>query len=240
MAFKENVLPVDVRPGSTSTPAFRTTVKQLRGGGEYRTQLWEHPLRTFEIAYGTRSVERIESELQTFLFDVSKGALNGFRARDWSDYTATDEQCGVGDGTTFWFRMYKRYASYQRRILKPDPSTVTIKVNGTTVSPDAWAIDADNGVVVFLSPPSTGNIVTWSGQFHVPVRFMDDTLPVGMSIHTKGVIDQISLRELRVKEVINTDEFDTLRDFLANFDKTDLNNMLDLLHTHVNTNWPAA
>ena len=82
--------------------------------------------------------------------------------------------------------------------------------------------------------------MTWSGQFHVPVRFMDDTLPVGMSIHTKGVVDQIGLRELRVKEVINTDEFDTLRDFLATFDKTDLNNMIDLLHTHVNTNWPAA
>lgn len=240
MAFKEDVLPVDVRPGSMSTPAFSTTVKQLRGGGEYRSRNWAHPLRNFEIAYGSRTKERIEAELQTFMFDVAVGSFNGFRARDWSDYTATNEQLGVGDGTTYWFRFYKRYANYQRRIMKPDPSTVTIYVNGGVVDPDTWAIDADNGVVVFLNAPATNDIISWTGEFHVPVRFMEDTLPVNMLLHTRGVIEQIGLRELRIKEVIDTDEYDTIRDYLATFDKTDLDNMLDLLHIHVNTKWPES
>lgn len=240
MAFSEDILPVDVRPGSSGGPGFSTTVKTLRGGGEHRNQQWAHPLRTFEVSYGSRTRERIESELQTFTLDVAKGAYSGFRARDWSDYTATNEQCGTGDGVAYWFRMYKRYGSYQRRIMKPDPDTVTIYVNGVEVDEDTWFIDAENGVVVFLTPPATNDVVAWSGEFHVPVRFEEDAMTIQMLIHTKGSVAGLGLKEIRVRESIDTSEYDNLRDYLTAFDKTDLLSMLDVLHTHVNTNWPAT
>lgn len=237
MAFSEDILPVDVRPGSSGGPGFSTTVKQLRGGGEHRNQLWSHPLRTFEVSYGSRTKERIEAELQTFMLDVAKGAFSGFRARDWSDYTATDEQCGTGDATTYWFRLYKRYGTYQRRIMKPDPSTVTIYLDGDVADPDTWFIDAENGTVVFLDAPGNSVIVSWTGEFHVPVRFESDMMTIQMLIHTKGAISALGLKELRLREDIDTAEYDTLRDYLTTFDKTDLMSMLDVLHVHVNTNW---
>lgn len=237
MAFLEDVLPVDIRPGATGGPGFSTTIKQLRGGGEYRNQLWRHPLRTFEVEYGSRTRQRIEEELQSFIFRTG-GAFSGFRARDWSDYTATDEQIGVGDGTTFWFRLYKQYGTYQRRILKPDPNTVTIRVNGTTQDAERWVVDADNGVVVFRDAPPALAVIEWSGEFHVPVRFDADNMTINMLMHTKGTVSGVGLREIRLNEVIDTDEFDTIREYLAAFDRTELIAMLDALGIHVNTNWP--
>jgi len=187
------------------------------------------------VAYGSRDTADIETDLQQFVFTTA-GAFSGFRARDWSDYTAIDEQIGEGDGSTYYFRLTKRYGTYERRIMKPDPTTVTITVNGNTADPDSWAIDADNGVVVFLVAPTSG-VITWSGQFHVPVRFEDDQLTTSMLMYSKGAINDIGLREIRVREVIDTDEYDTIRDYLGAFDKTDLIAMFDLLDYHVNTKW---
>lgn len=240
MSFSESILPVDVRPGSSGGPGFSTTIKTLRGGGEYRSQLWSHPLRMFEVAYGSRTKERIESELQTFMLDIAKGSAVGFRVRDWSDYTAETEYCGTGDGSTYWFRMYKQYGSYRRRIMKPHVGTITVYFDGETADPDAWFIDAVNGTVVFLDAPTNGTVVTWSGEFHVPARFEADMMTISMLTHARGALSELGLKEIRVRENISTDDYDTVREHLAVFDKTDLMEMLDLLYIHVNVNWPAT
>ena len=239
MSFLENVLPVDVRPGASGGPGFSTTVQQLRGGGEYRNRLWQHPLHTYELEYGVRSVERVEQDLKQFILETA-GAFSGFRARDWSDYSVTKEQISVGDGTTYWFRLYKDYGNYQRRILKPDPTTVTIYVNGSTVPASEWAIDSDNGTVIFADPPALNQVIAWTGEFHVPVRFMEDNMSIQMLIHTKGAVRGLGLRELRLRENINETDYDTIRDFLNEINKADLFAMLDALDIHVNTNWPAT
>lgn len=239
MSFLEQVLPVDIRPGSSGGPGFSTTVKQLRGGGEYRNRLWEHPLRMYEVGYNVRDRDTIEERLQAFIYETG-GAHSGFRARDWSDYQATNEQLGTGDGVTFWWRLTKRYGSYSRRILKPDPATVTITLNGTPVDPDDFAIDGDNGIVVFYTPPATDDIVAWSGEFHVPVRFDTDEMSIQMLMQGKGSVSDLTLREIRIREVIDTGEFATLRAFLGAYDRDDLIAMMDLLDIRVNYIWPEA
>jgi len=239
MAFVEDVLPVDVAPGASGGPMFHTTVKRLRSGAEFRNRLWQNPLRDFVVRYNSRTIERIESEIQKFVFKIG-GAHLGFRARDWSDYTATDEQVGVGDGTTFYFRLTKSYGTYERRILKPDPATVTIKLNGVAVDADNWAIDGSNGVVIFLTAPGMNQIVTWSGEFHVPIRFDDDMTTITTLTSERGTLANVPLREVRVREVIDEDLYDQIRDYLDLFDKTELVEMLDILDTHVNINWPGT
>ena len=96
-----------------------------------------------------------------------------------------------------------------------------------------------NGTVIFATAPAANSIVTWSGEFHVPVRFDSDDMTINMLTHAKGNLGALGLRELRVREDIDADEYDNLRGFLTEFDKTDLDTMLDLLHVHVNTNWGA-
>lgn len=210
MSFSETVLPVDVQPGATTTSAFNTTVVTLRSGGEYRNQRWANPLRNYEVTYGSRNRDQIIADLQTFMLERS-GAFQAFRARDWSDYVATDEPAGTGDGSSFWFRMYKGYGGYQRRILKVDEPTVTVEIDGALQAPSSYAIEPNNGIVILATPPVNGAVITWSGEFHVPVRFEDDDFAIRMLMHTKGVLPTIGLKEVRVYETIDEAAYATIQ-----------------------------
>lgn len=239
MAFFEQLIPVTISPGASSAPAFATSIQKLRGGAEYRNALWAHPLRTFNTSYGNRDRQLVEDELLAFAMSTM-GSLHAFRAKDWSDFTATDEQIGTGDGVVWWFRLTKRYGTYVRRISKPDPATVTIRLDGDLVDPAGYVIDAVNGTVLFLVTPSVGQIITWSGEFHVPVRFEDDALGIVMTYYRVGEVPSVALTEVRVRENIVTEDYDLVREFLAEYDREELEAMLDLLDLHVNTQWGAT
>lgn len=239
MAFLEQLIPVTIRPGASSTAAFATSIQKLRGGAEYRNALWAHPLRTFNTSYGNRDRATVEDELVAFIMSTM-GALHAFRAKDWSDFAATDEQIGTGDGVVWWFRLTKRYGTYVRRISKPDPATVTIKIDGDVVDPAGYVIDAVNGTVILSATPTSGQIVTWSGEFHVPVRFEDDALGVVMSYYRVGEVPSVALTEVRVRESIVAADYDLVREYLVAYDREELESMLDLLDLHINTQWGAT
>jgi uncharacterized protein (TIGR02217 family) len=199
MSFSESILPISIAPSATSTVNFSTTVLTLRGGGEYRNRLWAHPLRSYSARYGARDVEEIQRTLTTFVNERA-GAFEAFRARDWSDYTAVNEPLGTGDGVKTIFPFVKYYGDYERRIQKPDGDTVTIRVNGAVVNGASYTVDAVDGAVIFNTAPTSGVSVTWSGQFHVPVRFDDDVFDVLMHFHRKGSIPSIGLKEVRLRD----------------------------------------
>lgn len=237
--FLEKQLPVDVAPNAIGGPGYMTTILSLRGGGEYRNALWEHPIREYTFSYNARTPERIEDELLAFVMETM-GALYGFRVKDWSDYKAIDSQAGIGDGTTYYFRMTKKYGNVSRRIMKPIPSTVTVKIGGVESDPRYWYIDSVNGVIVFQDPPASNKIITWSGEFDVPARFEDDALQVVMAYHRSGSISSIGIREIRVREIIDETKYGIVREFMSNQHKADLARALDALHVHVNQNWLVA
>lgn len=237
MTFINDVLPLDVAPRAAVSPEFRTTIKTLRSGGEARNRQWQNPLRSFGLRYNVRSMQRVRDEIVRFAFDTG-GAHVGFRARDWSDYEAAGEHIAVGDGSTYWFRLTKRYGTYERRILKPDPATVTITLDDEALSADEFVVEGENGLVIFAEPPRSNTRIAWSGEFHVPVRFDDDITNVMMMKHDVAAIEDVGLREIRLREMIDLAEIDRLREYLTEFDLTDLDAMFDILDIHVNTNWP--
>ncbi len=210
MSFSESVLPVNVQPGATSSTMFATTVVTLRSGAEYRNQRWANPLRTYEVSYGVRPRAALLTDLQQFALERA-GAFEGFRARDWLDYTAEDEPAGTGDGTTWWFRFYKQYGTHQRRVLKVDLATVTVEVDGIPLAPSSYSVDANNGTVILATAPLAGELVTWSGEFHVPVRFEDDDIATRMLMYSKGVVPDVGLREVRITESIDETAYATIR-----------------------------
>lgn len=236
MTFLERRLPADVSPQVASSPQFMTTIKRLRGGAEYRNANWQHPLRRYQCQYNARTRTRVEDELLVFIMET-RGSLYGFRVRDWSDYQATDEILGAGDGSKTHMPFVKSYGSYQRRISKPDPGTVSIKVNGTTLNPNLYFIDMENGNVVFVYPIASGDVVTWSGQFDVPCRFEDDAFDVVMHTETIASVASVGLMEERVRDNTNPAEYVEIRELLATYDRTDLLAMYDVLHTHVHVKW---
>jgi uncharacterized protein (TIGR02217 family) len=228
-------LPVDVAPNTRSSPKFRTTIKRLRGGGEYRNGLWSDPLREFTIQYNARTKGRVEDELIDFIMET-RGSLYGFRVRDWSDYQAVDEEVAVGDGTTYYFPLYKQYGTYSRRILKPIDSGFSVKFDGVAADIEYFP-DIVNGYVVFATPPKPNVVIRWSGTFDVPVRFEDDAIDIISHTDDIASVATITLVEERTRDNANPAGYEELRELLAQYSRAELYSFIDVLYEHMNVKW---
>jgi len=191
--FLDISFPPYVARGATGGPSFSTQVVALASGAEQRNVLWANARGRWNISTGIRTRAQM-LEVIAF-FHIVKGRGYSFRFRDWNDYQAADMPM-VEVTTTVW-QLVKRYTiagfEHVRTITKPVPGTVTIKVNGTPVTPAD--IDHLTGRVTFASAPSAAP--TASFEFDVPARFDTDHLPVQANAWDQQVVSQIDLVEVR-------------------------------------------
>lgn len=203
-------LPEGIERGSQFEPTFKNVIQEAISGNEQRFAQWTHCRGVGNISFGLKDSSDPLGDYAVIraIWKAHRGSLYPFRFKDWSDYTATDEIFGTGDGSTTAFQLVKTYDPsqillntpgdlfYVRTITLPIVSTVAIEVNGVpkTVTTD-YTISA-SGLVTFTSAP--GNVlVTWSGEFDIPVRFDGGSLPVVMN-----EADLINIRSIPIKEVI--------------------------------------
>lgn len=162
-----------------SGPAFSTNVITLVSGFESRNINWSETRHTFDLAIPVRTQTEVE-EITAFFRRVY-GRANGFRIKDWSDYDVVKASCvSLGNSPDVEYQMRKDYVSgsttVYRTITKPVSGSVSVYVNDS-LQTGGYSVDYTTGIITFDSPPSgSPPVVTWSGEFDVPVRFDTDTL----------------------------------------------------------------
>lgn len=203
-------LPESIERGSGFGPTFSNVIQESISGNEQRFARWTKCRGVGDLSYG---ILRSEDPLGDFRAILSMwrahfGSLYPFRFRDWSDYIATDEVFGTGDGSETQFQLTVTYDPSFILLGAPGSllyvrditllaTTPVIEVDGAvqTVTTD-YTIDS-SGLVTFTSPPANGKDITWTGEFDVPVRFDTDRLPVIMNES-----DLTDIRGIPIKEVI--------------------------------------
>lgn len=203
MSFHEVRLPDDVERGAAGGPGFSTTITQLSSGFEQRNANWSKARMGFDIGYGIQDKEGFQEVLEFFY--ARRGRLYGFRFKDWSDYEATDQTIGTGNGVITQFQLSKTYSdaggSYVRPINKPVSGTVVIYVNDVVVDPADYTVDHTTGVVTFDAPVANAAVVTADFEFDVPVRFDVDKADVELTWSNAGSVPNIPVVELRLPQV---------------------------------------
>lgn len=105
----------------------------------------------------------------------SRAGVYGFRLKDWSDFSATNELVTTGTGAEQTVQLAKLYEfgvqNVSRPIRKPVSGTVSLTADN---APLAATINYTTGMATFTA--GLGDIVRWSGQFDVPVMFEQDEL----------------------------------------------------------------
>lgn len=157
-------------------PEFNTLIKPLRSGHERRRALWEYAKHRFVLPFQNITDANYLMHLKS-VFMAARGSANAFWVKDRSDYRAEDTAFGLGDGVETEFDLLLNYqfgiASYARRILYPvDP---VFFVNGSHATA---TFDPVTKRVIFSSAPDDGDVLTWTGEFRILVRFAADTLPM--------------------------------------------------------------
>lgn len=220
MGFHEIQFPPGISYGSAGGPGYFTEIIEVDGGAEELISRWSVPRRQYDVAYGIKSRDDLAA-LQHF-FIARLGAANGFRFKDWLDFTTaanglstplnSDSVLGSGDGTTTTFQLLKRYTSgpvTRTRILtKIVAGTTKIAIDGINQS-SGWTVNENSGIVTFTVAPSPGVTVTGGCEFDVPVRFAQDSdrlLQATIEDFGSGSIRSVNLIEI-IGDVEAQEEF---------------------------------
>jgi uncharacterized protein (TIGR02217 family) len=200
--FVEERFPPNISYGSKGGPGFSTTVFTSDSGVEQRNINWQDARARYDVSHGIKDVDDMDAIL-AFFYNV-KGMAIGFRYKDWADYQLIDEQIGTGDGSDTTFQITKTYTvgseDYVRQIKKivSDPAPV-VKVNDVTLTVTTdYTINADTGIITFVTPPGNGLSVKVTCEFDVPVRFDTDNMEITQEAWRLETWDSIPLVELKL------------------------------------------
>lgn len=167
---------------------FDTTVVPLGNGAEIRIANWDDGLITFNAILGVRSLPDLRA-LRLFHI-LRRGKARSFPVRDLLDCQATFDGSLMaldvtGNGTAGPFQLTKTYSdagnNYVREITKPEPTTIKIYVSGILKTETThYTINYLTGKVTFTAGnfPAGSAVIEWEGRFFVPVRFVEDKLPI--------------------------------------------------------------
>jgi len=205
MSFLNDIIfPKDISLSSISSPTYSTNVVQAFSGHENRNINWTSARRKYNVGYGVKTTPQMESLLA--LFHIANGRAHSFRYFDFLDYKSSpvqnniafdDQIIGTGDGIETQFKLIKTYASAAqskvRDITKPF-GAILIGIDGTPVT--GFTHDDETGIVTFTVAPGDTLDVTAGYEFHVPVRFESDELPVSIETIDLAATD-VQLIEVR-------------------------------------------
>lgn len=209
VAFHEVQFPTDISLGATGGPQFKTTIMELGSGFEKRNVDWSLTRAKYDIG----AVPRPRAALDTLIafFYARLGRAYGFRFKDWGDYQITAQSIGIGDGANHTFQVYKSYVSggyeFDRPIKKIVAGSYAVAVDGVVLVEGAGAgkfqIDLNTGIITFGTAPASTKVVTFTGQFDVPVRFDTDWLDINIALAYPngaaiGSWPSLTLLELRI------------------------------------------
>lgn len=199
MAFVEVQFPADISYGSSGGPEYATDIVASSSGYEQRNVHWEQARARYNVAHGVKTKAQLDALIA--FFRARKGRAIGFRFKDWTDFQATNEVLGTGDGARTQFQLIRQYVSGSgaetRRITKPVSGTVQIYKNAV-LQTTGVTVDMATGVVTFAAAPLSGQVVTASFQFDVPVRFDTDKLSATLDAYGVHSWLDIPLVEVRI------------------------------------------
>jgi len=210
LGFHEVDFPLGINYGSSGGPGFKTEITGLDSGAEEAVSRWDNAKRRYNAAWNIKENDHL-SDLITF-FIARRGAANGFRYKDWSDYSTaddhrsepsdTDQLIGHGDGTDLVFQLRKFYSNgavnRTRNITKPVAGTTVVSIDGVP-QPSGWSVNTTNGLLTFNSAPANLSEVRAGFKFMVPVRFdmqLDDLLAISIDDFTIGSVPDIPMVEI--------------------------------------------
>jgi|10_taG_2_1085330.scaffolds.fasta_scaffold37067_2 uncharacterized protein (TIGR02217 family) len=214
------IFPTDVSYGSSGGPGYNTSVITLDSGHEIRTERWSQPRHQYDISYGIRTFEQLQTVIE--FFHARSGSAHGFRYLDPLDHSTDSTRRGTAawddinlgtltaDATTI--QLATQYTNggitKSRTIEKPIADTVKVGWDDggglleKTETTD-WTIDNATGIVTITGAAYAGaeGKDIWAGcQFHTPTRFgegVDKALMVSVDAFETGGLSSIPLIEIK-------------------------------------------
>lgn len=154
-------------------------------GKRARYSLFSYPRYSWEVPLNFLRTAAAELEFQDLLAFVSslQGGVGMFGYTDPNDNAVTNQQFGVGDGSTTAFQLVRTIGGNDASFVEPVyllNGNPQIFINGTAAS---YTISA-TGLITFGMAPSNGAALTWTGSYYWPCRFDGDATEFELFVGT--------------------------------------------------------
>lgn len=172
MSFSEERLDLGYDYGTVATITTKTSIIESKNGTEQRTPQWYQPLLQFNI--GERSEINDQLDQLIAFYQARKGAYQGFRFKDWSDYQFSTIITLDANKQAQLFKAYSVAGfTVKRSLIKIVPGSILVSVGNSPVT-TGWTVNFNTGIITFDQVQTEP--IQVSGEFDVPVRFATDKI----------------------------------------------------------------
>lgn len=157
-------------------PSIDVLIKRLVSGREKRKPQSFVRLHSYVLPFqNVTSLEYLEYVKSAFM--ALGGPTDSFLVKDYGDYIADNEPLGLAPSGTTPVQLLRTYtfgtASHSRVITKPVAAGFVLRQNGIV---KAGTLNTLTGMFTPTTAWTLGAVLTWDGEFRVPVRFDQMTL----------------------------------------------------------------
>ena len=201
MSFFEQRLPEKFSFGAKGGPCFSTEVVKTVGGQRFANRNWTMPLHRFDVSESIKTQADFD-QIRAFFYNVS-GQFDGFRFKDWGDFTATAQPLtAIVTGSTYQMTKAYTYGSrtFSRPIYKPTSTATFTRTRSSVTTTITPSYDTTTGIVTVTGHVS-GDTYAWTGEFDVPVAFTSDMLEATIENRSRASGFLISWPNIQVEEI---------------------------------------
>ncbi len=182
----------EIEQNATAHLLTSTAIARGVSGNETRKSNFANVVRQYSIKFGPENVGEVIA-----LFETQLGPRFGFTFHDWLDDTVPDPSGGSAAVETLVqvastgetrCQLTKTYVfppstrTRMRIITLPVPSSIQIFVDGVAYNASGDWVLLDDGVILFPTVFPSGTVISWTGEFYVPVRFLNDQIDINMLV----------------------------------------------------------
>lgn len=212
MAFDNAVFPLELSALGIQT-AWSTTIVELGGGNEQRNINFGDARRHYDANTPTLTLAQyLQIEKH---FNARRGRGRAFPLRDRSSFRATTEALGTAGGAASTMQLVVASGdasnAYAREVYLPESGTLHVYANAVEKTEGVdWSMaysGATAGTLTWINSFS-GQSITWSGDYYIPVRYdLDQLSGPELFIWTTGTTGLVKGPAIPLIEVRYANEF---------------------------------
>lgn len=163
-------------------PEYASIIQRESGGRELRVNTQGFAVYRYRYTYDFLRQYAAGDEAQTLFafFKTHRGSWDSFLFTDPYNSSVTAQSFGTGDGTTTVFYLTDEMTE---RVSAVNGTASIYKAGVLQTITTHYTIDTATAKVTFVTAPTAGQALTWTGAFYRRVRFASDSLSVSRRGH---------------------------------------------------------
>lgn len=164
--------------GLQKTPVWSSRVQKSTSGKRQAIGYMSYPYYKYSVNFNVLRQYSTFTELADLqgFFNSLKGQVDTFKFLDPEDAAVTTLQVfGVGNGSNKFFQLARSFGGFVEPVYAPNTITSLRKGATAQTNPTNYTVD-NNGLITFVTAPTNGQQVSWTGTFYWRCAFSQDTI----------------------------------------------------------------